>query len=168
MVVQHLSAHATPIHNHQTYAPINARPNTQRHISPRQKDNDAPFLSSLFRTSLAVAGAASINDDPNLQNAANLSEPQQQQQQQPVALYQSLYTAGVLLVVYGIVIMGRSITSPHVLKVFTEVDFYVWFCLLVAADFFLRMFYPKLVDQLAQAALFNIASLLMSPLKMSG
>lgn len=167
MVVQHLSAQATPIHNHQTHAP-NARPNMPRHISPRRKDNDTPWLDSLFRTSLGVAGAASLNtsvdDDPNLQNAATLSEPQQQ----PVSLYQSLYTAFVLLVLYGIVIMGRSITSPHVLKVFTEVDFYVWFCLLVAADFFLRLFYPKLVDQLAQAALFNIATLLMSPLKMSG
>ena len=160
MVVQHLSARATPIHHARNANQIH----TPHHI-PHRKDNDKPWLDSLFRTSLAVAGAASINDHPILQDATPRSDPKQQQ---PVSLYNSLYTAGVLLVVYGIVIMGRSITSPHVLKVFTEVDFYVWFCLLVAADFFLRMFYPQLVDQLAQAALFNIASLLMSPLKMSG
>lgn len=157
-MVHHLGANATPIHGH-AHADSNMRHPT--HPSPPHEN--APGLAALFRTTLGVAGTASIVDplpqDPLLQQAAPLPPP-------PLSIYHSLYTAFTFVVLYGIIIMGRAVTTPQCLSVFTSVDFYVWFCLLVFADLFLRMFYPKLVDQLAQAALFNIATLLMSPLKL--
>lgn len=85
------------------------------------------------------------------------------------SLYKNFQQATVeTCVIFGLfilVVAGRSITNRDYLKVFRNVEIWVWVVLFLLINTLLKAYYPRFDDQLINASVFSIVYTLMIPLK---
>lgn len=78
-------------------------------------------------------------------------------------LRESVVEAGIIFGVFCIVVLGRSVTDRSAAGVFSHADVYVWLCLMVFVSGYIKTYFPRLQDVMANAALFQIVAMLMAP-----
>ena len=83
-------------------------------------------------------------------------------------LRESVVEAGIIFGVFCIVVLGRSVTDRSAASVFSSSDVYVWLCLMVFVSAYIKTYFPRLQDVMANAALFQIIAMLMAPVTRFG
>lgn len=78
---------------------------------------------------------------------------------------QALIETFVILLLFVVVVCGRSITEPTCINVLKKIDILVWVAVFVLINTGLKTFYPRFDDQLLNASVFSIIYTLMAPLK---
>ena len=82
-------------------------------------------------------------------------------------LKQALVETFVILLLFVVVVCGRSITEPTCINVLKKIDVLVWVAVFIIINTGLKTFYPRFDDQLLNASVFSIIYTLMAPLKVA-